>query len=265
MAGYTKLFNSILDSTIWQESNATRLLWITMLAMSNKSGAVQASVPGLARRAGIELGECERGLLCLESPDPYSRTPDHEGRRIRCVDGGWELLNHAKYRDLLSLEERREYNKKKQAEWRAKHPKNVNDTSMTVNHNKQCQHITDSRYQIADTKEEKNMPPSSAINQSLNLEIPEAPKPLNPVWIRMAKLISPGTKRKFHPDETKWLKLLDQPTEDEFLIMEKFYFSELSQADAQNYKFNRRTSLATLSRHWDGELAKAYEYDRTHP
>ncbi len=153
MAGYTKLFNSILDSTIWQESSATRLLWITMLAMSDKGGTVQASIPGLARRAGIEIGECEAGLLCLSESDPYSRTPDHEGRRIRTIAGGWELLNHAKYRDLLSLEERREYNKKKQAEWRAKNAKNVNDMSLTVNHNKQCQHIADNRYQISSPKE----------------------------------------------------------------------------------------------------------------
>lgn len=31
------------------------------------------------------------------------------GRRIAEIDGGWRLLNHAKYRHIRSSEERREY------------------------------------------------------------------------------------------------------------------------------------------------------------
>jgi hypothetical protein len=84
----------------------------------------------------------------------HSRTQTDEGRRIRQIDGGWALINHGKYRALLSAEERREYNRKKQAEWRANNPKPVNDMSMTVNHNKQCQHISEAEAE-ADT-EEKN-------------------------------------------------------------------------------------------------------------
>ena len=150
MAGFTKLFNSILDSTIWQEPNETRLLWITMLAMSDARGEVQASIPGLARRAGITIDECEAGLVTLTEPDRYSRTTDHEGRRIAKIDGGWRLLNHGRYRELLSTEERREYNRKKQAEWRATRQTIVNDMSITVNHNKQCQHISEAEAE-ADT------------------------------------------------------------------------------------------------------------------
>jgi hypothetical protein len=127
---FTKLFSCILDSTIWQEPPQTKILWITMLAMSDRNGEVHASVPGLAKRAGITLEECERGIACLMAPDAYSRTKDHDGRRVGTIDGGWALLNHAKYRALLSAEERREYNRQKQAEFRAKHKAsaNVNDS-----------------------------------------------------------------------------------------------------------------------------------------
>ena len=127
---FTKLFNSILDSTIWQEPPATKLVWITLLAMSDRNGDVHASIPGLAKRAGVTLEECESALQCLSSPDKYSRTKDHEGRRIRAMDGGFTLLNHGKYRALLSAEERKEYNRKKQAEYRASKSlsKNVNDS-----------------------------------------------------------------------------------------------------------------------------------------
>jgi hypothetical protein len=132
---FTKLFQSILDSTIWQEPSETKVLWITMLAMADRNGEVQASIPGLARRAGVTMQQCETALQCLLSPDKYSRTPAHDGRRISAVDGGWQLLNHAKYRALLSAEERREYNRKKQAEYRANKAvsASVIDTSMTVN------------------------------------------------------------------------------------------------------------------------------------
>lgn len=115
---YTKLFQSILDSTVWQESASTKLVWITLLAMTDREGCVWASVPGLARRAGVEIPECEAALTKFLSPDPYSRSVEHEGRRVEVIDGGWKLLNHAKYREMMSLEDRREYQRLKQAEYR---------------------------------------------------------------------------------------------------------------------------------------------------
>jgi len=118
MAGYTKLFSSILDSTIWQEDKETKLVWITMLAMKNGQQIVEASIPGLAKRAGVTVSECEQAITRLLSPDQYSRTQDHKGRRIEAVDGGWLILNGVKYREKLSSEERKEYKRAKQAEYR---------------------------------------------------------------------------------------------------------------------------------------------------
>ena len=43
MPGYTKLFNSILASTIWRADDKTRIVWITLLAMADKHGIVEAS------------------------------------------------------------------------------------------------------------------------------------------------------------------------------------------------------------------------------
>jgi hypothetical protein len=108
MANYTKLFNSIVTSTIWTEDDKTRIVWITMLAICDQNGEVQASIPGLARLAGVTVEDAEMAIGKLLSPDKHSRTPDHEGRRIVPIDGGWELLNHAKYRRMASLEDRKE-------------------------------------------------------------------------------------------------------------------------------------------------------------
>lgn len=111
MNNYTKLFKSIVTSTIWQEDDKTRILWITMLALSEADGTVEGSIPGLAHVAGISLEECEKAINRLSSPDKYSRNKDHDGRRIKEIDGGWVILNRGKYRSHGS---RAEYYK----EWR---------------------------------------------------------------------------------------------------------------------------------------------------
>jgi hypothetical protein len=108
MTGYTKLFHSIVTSTIWQADDKTRIVWITLLALSDKDGMVEGSVPGLARVAGVSVEDCVRALENLQKPDKYSRSPEHEGRRIEPEDGGWLILNRAKYQYKLSTEDRRE-------------------------------------------------------------------------------------------------------------------------------------------------------------
>ena len=98
MAGYTKLHATILDSSVWSESMATRIVWITMLAMADQDGVVQASVGGLAHRANVSRAECEEALRVFLSPDPDSRDGT-SGERVEVVPGGWLVLNHANYRD----------------------------------------------------------------------------------------------------------------------------------------------------------------------
>lgn len=101
---FTKLFSSITASTVWCEPDRTRLVWITMLAMADHAGRVHGSIPGLAHIARVPLDDCETALHTFLSPDPYSRTPDFEGRRIEVIDGGWRLLNYAKHRALVDAE-----------------------------------------------------------------------------------------------------------------------------------------------------------------
>lgn len=119
---YTKLFSSITASTVWQEPAGTRLVWITMLAMADKSGCVWASVPGLARIANVSLDETVQAIATFTAPDKWSRTPDNEGRRIEAIDGGWRLLNHSKYRAIRSAEERAEYKRQWDRENRGDRP-----------------------------------------------------------------------------------------------------------------------------------------------
>ena len=106
---YTKLMRSLVASTIVEEPIATRWLWVVMMSQADAKGRVYASIPGLARIANISLAECETALERFQAPDKYSRTQDFDGRRIRTIDGGWDLINHAKYSKTRNAEERNEY------------------------------------------------------------------------------------------------------------------------------------------------------------
>jgi hypothetical protein len=255
MAGFTKLFNSILYSTIWQEPNETRLLWITMLAMSDSNGEVQASIPGLAKLAGISIQDCEASLEVLSGPDPYSRTPDHEGRRISAIRGGWRLLNHGHYRQLLSAEERREYNRKKQAEWReknaAKRQENVNDVSMTVNHNKQCQHITDAdiRVQISDTDILLPLIPPASGQCEKKKNIPQSDTAKRLAAIFKRKPTTPWTA-----GELRAFRNIGTIDDDDLSALERYYAANWPPCRDKNIL---RHDLQTLLNNFPGEVDRA--------
>lgn len=118
MNGFVKLFQSIVSSSVWRAPDHVRLVWITMLALKDMDGKVNAAIPGLAAMANVSIEQTENALRILMSPDPYSRTKDHEGRRLAEIDGGWYVLNHQKYKDLLNAEDRRERDRRRKADER---------------------------------------------------------------------------------------------------------------------------------------------------
>jgi hypothetical protein len=117
--GFTKLFGSIITSSIWSEDDKTRIMWITMLAITDADGFCSGSVVGMAAIARMKTEEAQAAIARLEAPDPYSRTPDHEGRRVQKCDGGWIVLNYPKYRDQARKEKRNEYMRNLMADKRA--------------------------------------------------------------------------------------------------------------------------------------------------
>ncbi len=94
-----------------------------MLAMADRHGIVSASIPGLAGIARISVDECRAAIAVFTSPDPDSRTPDHEGRRIEAVRGGWQLLNYSLYRNMADHESVKESKRKW---WNENRGKNAN-------------------------------------------------------------------------------------------------------------------------------------------
>ncbi len=139
-AGYTKLFSSIIASTIWREPDHVRLVWITMLAICDRYGNVHASIPGLADLARVSIEHCQDALKRLMAPDEFSRTKDYEGRRIKETDGGWLILNRAKYRDMISKERTRE----RKRQWdRENRPNRYKQAQQQQNGDKKQQYAVD--------------------------------------------------------------------------------------------------------------------------
>lgn len=121
---YTKLFAKILQSSVWLEDNGTRIVWITLLATMDETGfAAFSSVRNLAHTARVSLKAAQAAIARLEAPDPDSGDPDHDGRRIARVPGGWLVLNGPKYRALATADHVRARTRERVARWRARAPR----------------------------------------------------------------------------------------------------------------------------------------------
>lgn len=95
-----------------------------MIILADQDGVVDMTPDALSRETTIPLEIISKGIEALESPDPESRTPDEEGRRIvRLSDNrswGWQLVNYDHYRKLQTDEERRAYHRRYYREKRSK-------------------------------------------------------------------------------------------------------------------------------------------------
>lgn len=111
---------SMETSSIWMTPPTTRLLFVWLLGHADEDGYIQRmTLPNIARMANIELGDVRSGMETLTSPDPDSRTPDHEGRRLLDLsDGGWKAVNIHLYREMRTPKQ--VYNAERQAALRAK-------------------------------------------------------------------------------------------------------------------------------------------------
>lgn len=118
---YVKLFATILDSSVWLESHATVRVWITFLAAKDSDGFCRfAALENLAHRARVSTEEAESAVAKLEAPDNNSSNPDHEGRRIERVPGGWVVLNAQLYNDMVKKDDERRSSRERVRKHRAK-------------------------------------------------------------------------------------------------------------------------------------------------
>lgn len=119
---FAKIFESIYDGTLAEDWRAL-ITFQQLLILSDAQGTVDMTPAAIARRTGIPLDIIEAGIEALERPDPYSRSPEMGGARIARLDEhrewGWFLVNHDRYRDRVSLAEKRDADRKRIAARRA--------------------------------------------------------------------------------------------------------------------------------------------------
>lgn len=103
--GYTPVFNSVFDGTLygkWPES----AVWLTMLALCDSRGQIDKSYEAIAGQTGWPMELLKEGIAALMSPDPRSRSPAEDGRRLVLIDParewGWRVVNVQLYRRKAS-------------------------------------------------------------------------------------------------------------------------------------------------------------------
>lgn len=133
---FAKIFTQIFDSSIAEDYEA-RHVFMDLLVLADSDGCVDMTAGAIARRTNVPPEVVERALTQLSSPDPATRSPDEEGRRIVPIDNarawGWRIVNYAHYRAIRDEETRREYHRTykraKRADAKAKKPKRRQSTT----------------------------------------------------------------------------------------------------------------------------------------
>jgi hypothetical protein len=128
---YAKIFAQIYDGTLCTKGPWQALVTFQQfLVLADQDGQVDMTASAIARRTTIPLEIISMGIDELLKPDPESRTPTEEGRRILPLcegrNWGWKIVNYKHYRALKREEERREYHR---AYWHKRKNSTKNSTT----------------------------------------------------------------------------------------------------------------------------------------
>lgn len=109
---FVKVFAQILDSSL-ADDYLVRLVFEDLLKLADAEGIVDMTPSAIARRTHVPLEIVLRGIERLSAPDPESRSPQEEGRRIVLLDThrswGWRVVNYLHYRNIRDEDGRRKY------------------------------------------------------------------------------------------------------------------------------------------------------------
>lgn len=127
---FVKLFTQILDSSI-ADDRRLRHFFTDLLLCADGDGNIVMTDSAIARRIGASQEEVQWGLAELQKPDPMSKTPDCEGRRIERIGDtgyGWHIINFEAYRALRDSDQMRAVTRARVQRFRDKQKSNVTET-----------------------------------------------------------------------------------------------------------------------------------------
>ena len=112
---YGKVFRQMYKGSMFRTGWEAIVTMQQFIVLADRDGIVDMTLEAIAAETTIPLEVLQKGLGVLMSPDPNSRTPDEDGKRVELLDErrdwGWRLINFQKYRKLQSEEDRREYHR----------------------------------------------------------------------------------------------------------------------------------------------------------
>jgi len=130
---YGKIFECIYEGTLYGQWEAI-VTFQQMIVLCDDEGFLDMTPPALAAKTSIPLEIIQKGIEILERDDPYSRTPGENGKRIIRISGnrpwGWKIVNHEKYRKMVSNEDRKKYMRDYMREYRKNKGDPVNNESL---------------------------------------------------------------------------------------------------------------------------------------
>ena len=113
---YAKVFGQIYDGTLCTKGPWEALVaFQQLLVLADQDGNVDMTASAISRRTTIPIEIIEKGIQALLLPDPESRTPTEDGKRIVPLSEGrawgWRVVNYLHYRQLKREDDRRAYHK----------------------------------------------------------------------------------------------------------------------------------------------------------
>jgi len=108
---YGKAFSAMYEGSMIGAGPVVYAVWGYCISKADPDDHTVLLNPVLlATIIGTSQAEIESAIEYLASPDPKSKCPDHEGRRILNQGGHlWFLVTHARYRDIKNNCDRRAY------------------------------------------------------------------------------------------------------------------------------------------------------------
>lgn len=154
---YGKFFSSTFSGSMLGAGPDVFSVWAYTIA-NTVNGLVELNPILLSAVIGMPVDRVEKAIGYLCSPDPNSRNPDQEGRRIlKQGQYQYKVVSHEIYRAIRNEDERRLYNAQKQRESRAK-----KKMSMIVNDSQSKSTLSAHTEAEAETETNKDLPSPSA-------------------------------------------------------------------------------------------------------
>ena len=212
---FVKLDAGILNSTLWVDRDC-REIFITALLMAHPIelrepmpqlqvqrleatgfvvpagwyGFVPAAGPGIIRMAMCDPAAGTEALVRLGNPDPESRTPDFDGRRLVRVDGGYVVLNFIKYREKDNT------TKERSARYRERKKELASRRDVDTSHRDDTPNVTQNHQAEAEAEAEVKPP---VVPQGDKIEAPAMPCPYQGIVDAYHELLPSLPKARLMP------------------------------------------------------------------